>query len=359
MCAASCPVLGLVAPSGTGKTTLLKQLVPILRRRGLRIGYLKHAHCGVELDRPGKDSFVLREAGAQQVLLATKARWILQGNSDQPEEDPKLDAMLARFASESLDLILVEGFKYSAYPKLELYRKACNQDLLYPQDPQILGVISDDALPEDAPQRLPLSDLEAIADFMEAHAAVQDFRLREELVGYYGLLRRYGCNDSHSGNASVRFGDRFWMTPTGACADRLRARELISCSLTGDCPAGASLDAPLHRLVYQQQPKAGAVLHSHGPYSVALSLRGQDFQPMDFEGNLYFPRVPVLRIPYADYVRRAPRAVAETLADHPICLVQGHGVYAWGKDLNQAYQWTTSLELSAKTAWIAQQAERL
>ncbi len=357
MCAASCPVLGLVAPSGTGKTTLLKQLVPILRRRGLRIGYLKHAHCGVDLDQPGKDSYVLREAGAQQVLLATKARWILQGNSDRPEEDPQLEAMLARFATQSLDLILVEGFKYSPYPKIELHRKACNQELRYPQDPQIIAVISDEVLPENAPERLPLSDLEAIADFLEAYAAAQDFRVRETLVEYYGLLRRYGCNDSHSGNASVRVGDRFWITPTGACADHLEAAALLSCGLIGDYPAGASLDAPLHRLVYQQQPKAGAVLHSHGPYSVAMSLRGQGFQPRDFEGNLYFPWVPVLRIPYGNYVHRAPQAVAETLADHPVCLVQGHGVYAWGEDLNQAYQRTTALELSAKTAWLAQQVE--
>ena len=181
--------------------------------------------------------------------------------------------------------------------------------------------------------------------------------LRKELVRYYRWLRQYGLNDSHSGNGSVRDRDGFWVTPTGACADTLTADDLIFCPLDGPCGEGASLDAPLHKKVYQLNQKAGAVFHSHGPYSVAATMRTKLFTPIDFEGQYYFPDVPVVRIPYSDYVELAPAQVAKGLASHKVMVVRGHGVYAWGPDLNLAYKWTCSLELSAKTAVIAQQMD--
>lgn len=183
--------------------------------------------------------------------------------------------------------------------------------------------------------------------------------IREELVCYYRWLRQYGYNDSHSGNASVRAGDAIWTTPSGACADTLLTDELKTCGIDGQRESGASLDAPLHIEIYRQNPQARGVLHSHGPYSVALTLNGEDFAPVDFEGQLYFPKVPVVTIPYEDYLRESPARVARMLAEHPITIVRGHGVYAWGKTLNLAYKWTCSLEQSAKTAFIARQAGTL
>jgi L-fuculose-phosphate aldolase len=180
--------------------------------------------------------------------------------------------------------------------------------------------------------------------------------IREDLVRYYRWLRRYGYNDSHSGNASVRDGDTIWMTPTGACADTLTAEELIACSIHGRCTAGASTDAPMHVCIYQQNSQARAVLHSHGPYSVALTFSGEDFAPIDFEGQLYFPTVQVITIPYENYSHQSPARVASALVQHPIAIVRGHGVYACGKSLDLAYKWTCSLEQSAKTAFIAKQA---
>jgi len=177
--------------------------------------------------------------------------------------------------------------------------------------------------------------------------------LRKQLVEHYRWLRRHGCNDSHSGNASARDGGRFWVTPTGACADLLEAGDLIACELLGNCPAGASLDAPLHRAVYRGNSEAAAVLHSHGPYTVAMTLRGESFVPVDFEGAYYFSSVPIIDIPFDRYLELAPRLVAETLSEHRIAVVRGHGVYAWGASLNLAYKWTCSLELSAKTKAIA------
>ena len=179
---------------------------------------------------------------------------------------------------------------------------------------------------------------------------------QQDLIRHYRWLRQYGINDSHSGNASLRDADRVWITPTGACADTLQPEELVNCQLGGKIGEGASLDAPLHLQVYQQNPGAAAVLHSHGPYSVAMTLNGEDFRPMDFEGQYYFQRIPVACIDYARYLEEAPGIVAQTLAAHPIMIVRGHGVYAQAESLNLAYKWTCSLEMSAKTAFIAQQA---
>ncbi len=177
--------------------------------------------------------------------------------------------------------------------------------------------------------------------------------LMHDLVRYYRWLRQYGYNDSHSGNASVNDGDRFWVTPTGCCADTLEIEGLIECPVVGDIPAGASLDAPLHQRIYQKNAAAKAVIHSHGPYSIAVTLQGEPFIPVDFEGQYYFPEIPVAVIPYAAYQEQAPAVVSEILMLHKIMVVRGHGVYSCAENLNLAYKWTCSLELSAKIAAIA------
>jgi L-fuculose-phosphate aldolase len=182
---------------------------------------------------------------------------------------------------------------------------------------------------------------------------------REDLTRHYRWLRQHGNNDSHSGNASVRVEDDFWVTPTGACADLLSADQLLRCELNGTLAEGASLDAQLHLLVYRGNPGAQSVIHSHGPYTVAMTMNGEAFTPPDFEGQLYFPRVPVITIPYERYIAEAPEQVAAVLADHPIMVVRGHGVYAQAKSINLAYKWSCSLELSAKTAYLARQAGTL
>ena len=183
-------------------------------------------------------------------------------------------------------------------------------------------------------------------------------RVKTELIQYYRWLRQYGYNDSHSGNASVRTANDIWITASGACADTIKPDDLIACGLESAPEPTASLDTPLHLAVYHTNPKLNAVLHSHGPYTVAVTLNGKDFEPVDFEGQYYFNKIHVLEIAYENYLTEAPQAVATVLATQPIVVVRGHGVYAAAKNLNLAYKWTCSLELSAKTALLAQQFGR-
>ncbi len=356
------PCVGFVAPSGSGKTTLLRKLVPVLRGRGLRVGYLKHAHHGFDIDHPGKDSFVIRAAGAEQVMVASDQRWALM--QETPAGRPGFEELRARFdatfARGSLDLLLVEGFHEQHFPKIEVHRGVIGKPPMYPNDPDVIAVATDAPLPGDEhPPELPIDDAEAIAGFICERLADERFQRadpRDDLLKYYRWLRRYGYNDAESGNGSVRIGGRFWITPADSSADELTRDELVACPLEGDLPAGASLDAVLHQRVYQQQPEARAILHSHGAYSVAVSFAGRDFQPVDFEGREWFETVPVLSIPLESYAEKAPAKVADTLVDVPLAIVAGHGVYACGRDLRQAYRWTCSLELSAKIYVIARQA---
>ncbi len=138
-------VLGVVGWSGSGKTTLISGLIPHLAASGLRISTIKHAHHGFDLDRPGKDSHRHREAGAREVLVASARRWALMHELDTDAEEPPLDALLGRLAPA--DLVLVEGFKAFPYPKIEVHRPSLGRSALWPDDPHIVAVASDAALP--------------------------------------------------------------------------------------------------------------------------------------------------------------------------------------------------------------------
>lgn len=182
---------------------------------------------------------------------------------------------------------------------------------------------------------------------------------REELVQHYHWLRQYAINDSHSGNASYRDGDQFWITPTGACADTLTAAQLIACPVNGAIPQGASLDAALHQQVYQNNPTSQAVLHSHGPHIIALTMNGEDYIPQDFEGQYYFDVIPVISIPFAEYSQQSPAAIAGALTSHKAAVVAGHGVYVQAESINLAYKWSCSLESSARIDFLARMAGTL
>ena len=136
------PILGFAAASGTGKTTLLEQLIPLLKQQGLRIALIKHSHHNFQIDQPGKDSFRLRVAGASPVMLISSHRRAIITEFSTVQE-PKLDDQLKLFDQSELDLILVEGFKTEIFPKIELHRSTMNKPFLYPNDPNIIAIATD------------------------------------------------------------------------------------------------------------------------------------------------------------------------------------------------------------------------
>lgn len=157
------PLLGFAAYSGTGKTTLLEALLPKLTAAGLRIGLLKHAHHDFDVDKPGKDSYRLRKAGASQMLIASRNRHALM--TETPDAEAKFDYLLTRFDAEKLDVILVEGCKNIAFPKIELHRAEVGKPWLYPHDENIMAIAADEMVETDLPQ-MHINDLDAIADFV-------------------------------------------------------------------------------------------------------------------------------------------------------------------------------------------------
>ncbi len=138
------PMIGFAAYSGTGKTTLLKQLIPLFNQRGIRVGMIKHAHHRFDVDTPGKDSYELRKAGAEQMLIASGNRWALMTETPDQQQDPSLEYLISRLDLNSIDLILVEGFKQVPFAKIELHRPATGNPLLFPNDPNILALAGDE-----------------------------------------------------------------------------------------------------------------------------------------------------------------------------------------------------------------------
>ncbi|GHX09343.1 bifunctional molybdopterin-guanine dinucleotide biosynthesis adaptor protein MobB/molybdopterin molybdotransferase MoeA [Vibrio cholerae] len=157
------PLLGFAAYSGTGKTTLLEALLPKLTAAGLRIGLLKHAHHDFDVDKPGKDSYRLRKAGASQMLIASRNRHALM--TETPDAEAEFDYLLTRFDAEKLDMILVEGCKNIAFPKIELHRAEVGKPWLYPHDENIMAIAADETVATDLPQ-MHINDLDAMADFV-------------------------------------------------------------------------------------------------------------------------------------------------------------------------------------------------
>lgn len=172
------PLLGFSAHSGTGKTTLLVRLLPLLRQKGLNIAVVKHAHHTFDTDKPGKDSFELRKAGAAQMLVGSSRRSALIVEHLM-ESEPVLADLLPMLDSDALDLILVEGFKAEDYPKIELHRAVLDRPLLCLDDENIIAVASDEPLP--AVTHIPILDLnqaDNITDFILAFTSVPQRKVR-------------------------------------------------------------------------------------------------------------------------------------------------------------------------------------
>ncbi len=159
-------VMGIVGWSGSGKTSLVVEVLPILKEAGLKVSTMKHAHHRFDVDKPGKDSFRHREAGASEVLVVTSSRWVLMHESRE-ELEPSIESLIERMTP--VDLLLIEGFKTHNHPKLEIHRASEGNPLLCQDDPEIVAVASDSPLPNLRIPRLDLNNPGAIAEFILTH----------------------------------------------------------------------------------------------------------------------------------------------------------------------------------------------
>jgi molybdopterin-guanine dinucleotide biosynthesis protein B len=158
-------IIGFAGFSGSGKTTLLEKVIPLLNERGLRVAVIKHAHHKFDIDKPGKDSYRHREAGAGEVLVVSGYRWALMHELVN-EAEPSLEELCTRLSP--CDLVLVEGYKYSGIPKLEVHRGVTGHPHLYPDDEHIIALVTDTLSKTTLPQ-LDVNTPQQVAEFILKH----------------------------------------------------------------------------------------------------------------------------------------------------------------------------------------------
>lgn len=163
---------GFAGWSGSGKTTLVKAVIPALTERGLKVSTIKHTHHNFDIDKPGKDSFEHRAAGATEVVITGRARWALL-HENRDEDEPTIEEMLARMAP--VDLVLIEGFKSYPHAKMEVYRPEIGKPLLCENDPSIVAVATKTPIDVAIPN-LNLDDIVAVTDFILAHCGCTEER---------------------------------------------------------------------------------------------------------------------------------------------------------------------------------------
>ncbi len=162
-------VVGLAGWSGSGKTTLLVGLLPELIGRGFTVSTAKHAHHEFDIDKPGKDSFAHRVAGAAEVLVTSSVRWALV-HENRGEPEASFEQVIARLSP--VDLVIVEGFKQHDHDKIEVHSGANGKPSLAGDDPHIFAIASDVALPEAPVPVVDRDDIAAIADLLLAHCGL-------------------------------------------------------------------------------------------------------------------------------------------------------------------------------------------
>jgi molybdopterin-guanine dinucleotide biosynthesis protein B len=176
-------ILGFAGWSGSGKTTLLAKIIPRLVARGLTVSTVKHAHHGFDVDTPGKDSHTHRMAGATEVLVASGKRWALM-HELRAEGEPGIYDLLRKMSP--VDLVLIEGFKSARHSRIEVYRKEIGKPPFHPENPQVVGIVSDTPFPDAGLPVVDIDDVEAVVELVLAKAEKLEAvlaRLRSGSIG--------------------------------------------------------------------------------------------------------------------------------------------------------------------------------
>jgi molybdopterin-guanine dinucleotide biosynthesis protein B len=171
-------VIGIAGWSGAGKTTLISRVIPHLRQQGLRVSVIKHAHHAFDVDVPGKDSWVHRQSGAEEVLVSSARRWALM-HELRGAPEPQLPELLRKMSP--IDLVVIEGFKSEPHPRIEVYRTASGKPPLFPDDPMVVGIATDVAIQTTLPL-VHIEDIPAVAAMMCKYAV----RIEDVLAAHVG-----------------------------------------------------------------------------------------------------------------------------------------------------------------------------
>ena len=170
-------IFGIIGWSGSGKTELMVKLLPELKRRGFTVSTMKHTHHDVDMDKPGKDSYRHREAGAEEVMVASGRRWaLLHELRDEPE--PDMDFLIGQMTP--VDILLIEGFKRNTHAKMEVFRPALGKSLISAEDDTVVAVASDEAIVGLGMPRIDLDNVIAVADFIVAHTGAVPSGYRQQ-----------------------------------------------------------------------------------------------------------------------------------------------------------------------------------
>ena len=163
-------IFGIIGWSGSGKTTVITKLIPEITARGYKVSTIKHTHHAFDVDKPGKDSYSHRLAGATEVLVGSAKKWALIHEMKKDNEEDNINTLVSRM--EKVDLVLVEGFKNLNHSKMEIFRKDLKKPTLFDNDNSIVALISNSEIPEAGIPRFTPSDIKGIADFIVNHCAL-------------------------------------------------------------------------------------------------------------------------------------------------------------------------------------------
>jgi len=166
--------IAIAGYSGSGKTTLIEKIIPCLVTAGHKVSLIKHAHHEFDIDQPGKDSWRHRHAGATEVMVSSSNRWAMM-HELRGRSEPTLDEQLAHFAP--CDVVIVEGWKHHAMPKIEVHRKLSDKPLLFPDDVNVIAIATDENLATKLPQ-FHLDDAASVAEFIIAYLGLRQPAIR-------------------------------------------------------------------------------------------------------------------------------------------------------------------------------------